>query len=163
MWRESILVIPLVLVLGCQQAADQESPLDARIAALEATVEELAQQLEALETKNEGQATPDKTIADETAGMADFTPSRLEWLVVNVALKNKTTNIDKDGYQLILALREPDTLVISALYAPEKVEPDVVDQAVLIATTDANALAAKHGWDAWLKVEEKLVPQFGPL
>ncbi len=161
MWRKPILLIALVSIIGCQQAAEPDAALEARIRALEATVSDLSAQLDALEKRSSEDMLSDEAAA--APGMADFTPSRLEWLAVNVAVSNRTANIDKDGYELIFALREPDTLVISAMYAPGKIDPEIVDRAVVIATTDANALAAKHGWDAWLKVEERLVAQGGPL
>lgn len=90
-----------------------------------------------------------------------YTPTRLEWLVVNIEtkipmllsqlrrLKNLTT---VDDIRVFFRVKEPDTVVVVTRYVKD-VPKDVVQLLDEEIKRETLEIAKYYGWDSWVKIE----------
>lgn len=91
-------------------------------------------------------------------GTAPYTPSRIEWLTVELNAFARLETLDTDRFRLAFTLKpNEDKIVIQVRYLPE-VERANMNSAIDAARNVVNILARQHAWDAWLRIEEDLAP-----
>jgi hypothetical protein len=88
-------------------------------------------------------------------GWKPYTPSRLEWLAVELNAGLRTDATEANPYSLSLVpLENEDTILIYVLYHPT-VNREVMNIAVDTARKAISTTAKTHGW-TWLKVRERI-------
>lgn len=85
-------------------------------------------------------------------GMMPYTPTRLDWLVLNLEAYNRNDFSSDSDYSLGYVAKNPDTVVIHVYYLP-KASAGIVDRAIDTAKQLANQEASRNGWSPWVKVE----------
>jgi hypothetical protein len=90
-----------------------------------------------------------------------YTPTRLEWLVLNIEtkipmllsqlrrLKDLTT---VDDIRVFFKVKEPDTVVVVTRYVKD-VPKDVVQLLDEEIKRETLEIAKHYGWDSWVKIE----------
>jgi hypothetical protein len=93
-----------------------------------------------------------------------YTPTRLEWLVLNVETKipmllsqlRRLKDLKTvDDIRVFFRVKEPDTVVVVTRYVKE-VPKDVVkllDEEIERQTLE---IAKHYGWDSWVKIERDM-------
>lgn len=99
------------------------------------------------------------TWAQVSEGNKPYVPTRLEWLEMYLNAGKGVPLSNEYGYG-ISYISDPfnDTVIIIAVYYPDKANEDVVKNAVQAARNIIQAYAQKQGWESWLKVKERLQP-----
>jgi hypothetical protein len=90
-----------------------------------------------------------------------YTPTRLEWLVLNVETKipmllsqlRRLKDLKTvDDIRVFLKVKEPDTVFVVTRYVKD-VPKDVVQLLNEEIKREALEIAKRYGWDSWVKVE----------
>jgi hypothetical protein len=96
--------------------------------------------------------------ANELQGTKPYTPSRLEWLAVDLNASTRMDELETKGYFLkFVPLANKDTIMIYVGYMPnvDRVSMNIgIDAARKVIKINAEA----KGWQDWLRVEENLIP-----
>ncbi len=90
-----------------------------------------------------------------------YTPTRLEWLVLNVETKipmllsqlRRLKDLKTvDDIRVFLRVKEPDTVVVVTRYVKDvpKVVVQLLDEEIKRETLE---IAKYYGWDSWVKIE----------
>jgi len=86
-------------------------------------------------------------------GMIAYTPTRLEWLALQLQANYRDENFDNAGqYGVGFIPKSPNTIVIFVTYT-EAASAANVDTAVLVAQTALKRESSRFGWSDWVKVE----------
>ena len=87
-------------------------------------------------------------------GQQPYTPSRVEWLALQLNSKNQITCPRLNGIILLyLAIPEEDLLRVAVSH-PKDAEQSIVREVVESGKHIASAEAQIYGWDSWIKIEE---------
>ena len=86
-------------------------------------------------------------------GSEPFTPTRMDWLIVNLQACCRHDGLSVDGFDLQLTNPEPETVLIYVSYLPN------VNRAAMNLTIDSvkkvvDIKAKSYGWQSWVKVRE---------
>jgi hypothetical protein len=90
-----------------------------------------------------------------------YTPSRLEWLVLNIEAKvpmflsqvRRLTNVKSvDDIRVYFRLKEPDTVVVVVRFVKD-IPQNVVDALDQGLEKEIYDIAKYYGWENWLKLE----------
>jgi hypothetical protein len=90
-----------------------------------------------------------------------YTPTRLEWLVLNIETKipmllsqlRRLKDLKTvDDIRVFLKAKEPDTVFVVTRYVKD-VPKDVVQVLYEEIKREALEIAKRYGWDSWVKVE----------
>ena len=90
-----------------------------------------------------------------------YTPTRLEWLVLNVETKipmmlSQLRRLKElktvDDIRVFFRAKEPDTIVVVTRHVKD-VPKDVVQLLDAEIKREALEIAKHYGWDSWVKVE----------
>jgi len=90
------------------------------------------------------------------AGMLPYTPTRLEWLELNLEANFREED-DVDPairYSINYVARPPNTIVIFAQYS-KRTPAGLVDKAIEHCKRMAEKEASSRGWSQWVKIEVK--------
>ena len=82
--------------------------------------------------------------------MEPYTPSRLEWLALDLESSYKT-ELSGDDISLDFTAIAPDTILVSVMYTNDTsagVVDAIIEQSKELAQTDAQS----HGWAKWIKI-----------
>ncbi len=90
---------------------------------------------------------PDGTISP---GMEPYTPTRLEWLAMDLEASYKIEDSDSE-YNLSYFAAPPDTIVVDVEYSA-KTRASLVDKAANHGVKMAKRVASQYKWDNWVKV-----------
>ena len=86
------------------------------------------------------------------AGMIPYTPSRVEWLALDLeASYHQDFGRDSD-YSLHYLPKPPNTILVFVHYKSET-SVETVDKAIDTAKQLVNQDASAHRWSSWVKVE----------
>ena len=86
------------------------------------------------------------------AGMIPYTPSRVEWLALDLeASYHQDFGRDSD-YSLHYLPKPPNTILVFVHYKSET-SAEAVDKAIDTAKQLVNQDASAHRWSSWVKVE----------
>jgi len=93
--------------------------------------------------------------SNSTLGEGDksFTPTRLEWLVLEV---NTLSRVDfTSGHKFGMEVQGggPDTVLVFVRYQPT-VNREVMNTAIEGMRREINSAAKRHGWESWVKIRE---------
>jgi hypothetical protein len=90
-----------------------------------------------------------------------YTPTRLEWLVLNIETKvpmllsqlRRLKDLKTvDDIRVFFKAKEPDTVVVVNRYVKD-VPKDVIELLDKEIKREALEIAKYYGWDSWVKVE----------
>jgi len=90
-----------------------------------------------------------------------YTPTRLEWLVLNIETKipmllsqlRRLKDFDTvDDIRVFLRIKEPDTVVVVTRFVKD-VPKDVVQLLDEEIKRETLEIAKYYGWDSWVKIE----------
>lgn len=88
-------------------------------------------------------------------GTIPYTPSRLEWLAVEMNARHRVELSEQSGYSMsFVPLEDRNTLAISVEYFPH-VDQEVLDNAVNTSKKIISLTAETRGWSSWLQVRER--------
>ena len=85
-------------------------------------------------------------------GMTPYTPTRLEWLALDLEASYHEDFACNSGYSLHYLPKPPNTVLIFVHYKSET-SAETVNHAIDAAKEVVNQDASSHGWRSWVKVE----------
>lgn len=85
-------------------------------------------------------------------GMVPYTPTRLEWLALDLEASYHEDFSRDNNYSLHYLPKPPNTVLIFVHYKAE-VSTETVNHAIDAAKEVVNEDASSHGWRSWVKVE----------
>jgi hypothetical protein len=85
-------------------------------------------------------------------GMLPYTPTRVEWLALNLQANYKTDWSPDSDYSVNFIPDFPDTIAIAVGYT-DKASAALVDQAVEGAKALVGKEANNFGWSKWVKIK----------
>ena len=91
--------------------------------------------------------------------MVLYTPTRLEWLALDLEASYHEDFGPDSNYSLHYLPKPPNTVLIFVHYKSET-SAETVNHAIDAAKEVVNQDASSHGWRSWVKVEvqRKLIP-----
>lgn len=97
--------------------------------------------------------------AADSAGMEPYTPSRLQWLAMDLEASYRLEYSEAVGYAVDYIAIAPDTIVVEVDYSA-KTSAKLIDNAVDHAAQLAKRSASRYGWADWVKVKIKRKSSF---
>lgn len=89
-------------------------------------------------------------------GMKPYTPTRLEWLAVELNASNRTDAYGLEGYALsFIPLEKENTILIYVLYS-EYTNRQAMNIGIKAAHEVIESNLKSRGWDSWIKVRERI-------
>jgi hypothetical protein len=89
-------------------------------------------------------------------GWKPYTPSRLEWLALELNAESRQEATSESPFMLsFAALEKTDTILIYVRYLPDA-DRGLINLAVDGARRLVDLKAKHRGWDSWLRTEAKL-------
>jgi hypothetical protein len=85
-------------------------------------------------------------------GMVPYTPTRLEWLAVDLEASYHQDFSRDSPYSLHYLPKAPNTVLIFVHYTSET-PPGTLEKVIDTAKQQVNQDASSHGWSSWAKVE----------
>jgi len=85
-------------------------------------------------------------------GMMPYTPTRLEWLAVDLEASYHQDFGRDSNYSLHYLPKPPNTVLIYVHYTNET-GAGALDTAIEAAKQQVNQDASSHGWSSWMKIE----------
>ena len=97
---------------------------------------------------------PNAQNREMSEGEKPYSPTRLEWLAVNMEAQMRTDVSDRDGYSLDFAAPPgQNTILIYVRYLP-RVEREIMNTRIETAKQVIAIAAKARGWSSWLKIRE---------
>jgi hypothetical protein len=94
--------------------------------------------------------------ASQHEGAKPYTPTRLEWLALEMNAESRRSVTAENPFTLeFVAISDEDTIVIYVQYVPS-VNREILNRAVDSARKIVAIRAEGLGWASWLKVKEKI-------
>lgn len=89
-------------------------------------------------------------------GMKPYTPTRLEWLALELNANYKQDMNDSEGYMIgFVALEKENTILIYVSYN-KQTRRELMNRGIDHARTIVEKEARSRGWDSWLRVKEEV-------
>ena len=89
-------------------------------------------------------------------GDMPYTPSRLEWLAVDLNAQLRTDLTETTGYQLqLIPIAGRDTILIFVRYLPS-VDREAMNMGIDAARKVIAIESKSYGWSTWLRVKERV-------
>ena len=85
-------------------------------------------------------------------GMLPYTPTRLEWLAVDLEASYHQDFSHDSDFSLHHLPKPPNTVLV-ILHYTSQTSPETVDRAINTAKQLVNANASSHGWSSWVNIE----------
>ena len=85
-------------------------------------------------------------------GMLPYTPTRLEWLAVDLEASYHQ-DFSRDSDISLHYLPKPPNTVLVILHYTSQTSPETVDRAINTAKELVTADASSHGWSSWVNIE----------
>jgi len=87
-------------------------------------------------------------------GMVPYTPTRLEWLAVELEASYHSTMENKNDYAISFVPKQPNTILVYVQYLNDapKIQTAIDTGKILV-----NRTASHHGW-SWVKIEVQRAP-----
>jgi hypothetical protein len=97
------------------------------------------------------------TKLEKLEGFKPYTPSRLEWLAVELNAYARTHLSSETGFSItFLPLLDADTIMIYVLHLPNAGRA-ALNVAIDNARNEISRTAERHGWESWVKIKERIV------
>ena len=100
-------------------------------------------------------------MSEKGQGFEEYTPSRLEWLVVMLNSMIQYVNVSpKESSSVVYAYllgRDGNTIVMHMKYFSD-MPPELVKRSEDIGKSLAITLAKNYKWDSWLEIQTQLEP-----
>ena len=99
-------------------------------------------------------------MSEKVQGFEEYTPSRLEWLVVMLNSMVSYLNISPGGGSVVytyLLGRDGNTIVMHMKYFAG-LPPELVKQSEDTGKNLAITVAKNYKWDSWLEIQTRLEP-----
>lgn len=99
-------------------------------------------------------------LGGNSEGDQPYHPTRLEWLYLRANATMKLDAWDKDGFGISFssAGRGSNAITIVVSYDPKRVDRVAMNKEIDFARKTLYTMAKGSGWDAWFRVQEKLIP-----
>jgi len=95
--------------------------------------------------------------APKRPGLAPYTPTSIEWLALTVnAQLQEPTSADRP-YSLHVVEADQETLAIVVRHQPGA-NREQMARSIAMARQVIMSTAKRHGWDAWIKIQERVEP-----
>ena len=92
-------------------------------------------------------------------GSKPYTPTRLEWLAVELNAKHRTDQLRSNGYGYSICfvpLAKEETILIAVAYSAHETNRELMNISVDSAREMVEMTAKARGWDGWLKIREQV-------
>jgi hypothetical protein len=89
-------------------------------------------------------------------GMKPYTPTRLEWLAVELNATNRTDLNDLEGYTLSFIAMEKENTILIYVGHTQKTNRQAMNIAINNARKIIEIYSKSRGWDSWIKIREKI-------
>ncbi|MDE0397685.1 MAG: hypothetical protein OXL96_07785 [Candidatus Poribacteria bacterium] len=89
-------------------------------------------------------------------GQQTYTPTRLEWLALELNAENQISTPFLDGLLLTYIAYPKDNTICIGINYPPNVQRERVDEVREVARETVMKRAKRYNWDSWLKIEEKI-------
>ena len=99
-------------------------------------------------------------MSEKLQGFEEYTPSRLEWLIVMLNSMVSYVNVSPGGRSAVYAYllgRDRNTIVMHMEYFAD-LSPEVVKGLEDRGKNLAITLAKSYKWDSWLEIQTRLEP-----
>lgn len=90
-------------------------------------------------------------MSEEAQGLEKYTPTRLQWLVVE--LNSLFQRMDFPGFNSFFIASEDGKSIIFAVRYDARLEKEVVDKLIDRSKDLILEVAKGHGWDSWVEVK----------
>lgn len=89
-------------------------------------------------------------------GKQPYTPSRLEWLAVELNVNMRISFLGGNHHSLdLVPIEAEDAILIYVRYSPN-VNREEMNKNIDTARKVIQLRAKKHGWDGWVKIKEDI-------
>ena len=97
-----------------------------------------------------------KNARPDSPGMQPYTPTRLEWLELELQATYRMVEHTEPGtyYAVDYVARPPDTIRILAHYS-KRVSAETVEESIEHCKRMAEKVVSRYGWSPWVKIEVK--------
>lgn len=99
-------------------------------------------------------------MSEKTQGFEEYTPSRLEWLVIMLNSMASYYNVSPGGSDVTYAYRfgnDGNTIVMHMKYFAD-LSPEVVKNSEDHGKSLAITIAKHYKWDSWLEIQTQFEP-----
>jgi len=90
-------------------------------------------------------------------GLTPYTPTSIEWLVLTANAQLQEQASADRPYSLHVVEADPETLAIVARHQPGASREQIA-RSIAAARQAIMSTAKRHGWDAWIKIQERVEP-----
>lgn len=98
-------------------------------------------------------------MSERSPGFEEYTPSRLEWLVVMLNSHVQYVNtIPGESVEYLYTLGGDGNTIIMRMRHDTDLHPEEVKMLVDVGKSLAMTLAKRYKWDSWINIETKLDP-----
>ncbi len=88
------------------------------------------------------------------AGAQPYTPSRLEWLALELNAEQRIELSEESGFAMTFVPVENENAILIFVRYLENVNREIMNTNIDTARKVISMKAKSHGWDSWLKVKE---------
>ena len=88
-------------------------------------------------------------------GLEPYTPTRIEWLTMDLEASNRVELSSETGCSLDYATADSDTVTIFVRHLPTA-DRRIINMAVDTARKLITSSAKRYGWDGWVRVREDI-------
>ena len=97
-------------------------------------------------------------MSERSLGFEEYTPSRLEWLVVMLNSHVQYVNTIDERVDYLYTLRGDGNTIIMQMRHDTDLHPEVVKGLVDVGKNLAMTLAKRYKWDSWINIQTELNP-----
>jgi len=98
-------------------------------------------------------------MSERSPGFEEYTPSRLEWLVVMLNSYVQYVNtIPGDSVEYLYTLGGDGNTIIMQMRHDTDLHPEAVKRLVDVGKSLAMTMAKRYKWDSWVNIETELNP-----
>ena len=97
-------------------------------------------------------------MSERSPGFEEYTPSRLEWLVVMLNSHVQYVNTIGERVDYLYTLGGDGNTIIMLMKHDTDLPPEAVKSFVDVGKSLAMTLAKRYKWDSWVNIETKLDP-----
>jgi hypothetical protein len=100
---------------------------------------------------------PNKIESSVTEGSILYTPTKLEWLAMDLNMRYRKDLLDSKGFSIhFRSSTLKDTVIIAVTYI-DSVDRRLMKKEILKARDRIKMTSKEYGWDAWVKISEMML------
>lgn len=97
-------------------------------------------------------------MSEKVPGFEEYTPSRIEWLVVMLNSYIQYINIFGDHFNYLYVTGDDGKTIVLMIRHPNDASPEHLKEAENLGKAFARDIAKKYKWDSWLEIKTDFNP-----